>query len=340
MAIHHSKHGRAFASGWLPALGLAFVALAAQSAEVYSYDAQGRLVGVQRPSGVSSTYAYDKATNRRGQSTFNQYDAVWQAESLPHYTGFSVAGGWAANTSSTPLLLTAGPYTPSVPIGLHTASWRVMIDNVTSADSSNVITFDVYDITAGVRLAVRTVNRHDWAAANVFQEFELPFAMVSASSGHQIEFRTFYEGAAAVVVDQLGYRNGIGAWTGAELNHYTGSASGNNWVATPANAAGLMTAGPYVPVAGGIRTATWRMMVDDATSADASPVVTIDVFDVTAMEQLTSRTLDRHAWAASNTLQQFSLEFVQDASRAGHLMEARTFYHGAATTTVESIGFR
>lgn len=320
--------------------GAASIALA-QHVETFTYDAHGRLATIQRSSNRTTDYALDAASNRATRESFEQYDALWQAESLQHAGGHAVTGGWGANVATSPAHITFGPYTPSTPTGMNTASWRIAVDNTSSPDASYVVTLDVWDATANVQLAAKTLNRHDWLAANTLQDFELPFVLASSSSGHQLEFRTFYHGAAAIAVDQIGYRHSGSAWQAAsELPHNIGYAATDGWVAEVSMSGGYMTYGPYAGTSQGARTATWRMKVDDAAHPDASPVVVLDVWDATANQQLASITLSRHAWATSNTFQTFELPFIQDASRAGHAMEFRTLYQGAAQVTVQWIGIR
>lgn len=313
----------------------------AQHVETYAYDSHGRLIEVQRSSNRSTQYALGQATNRDARQTFEQYDALWQSESLAHGAGYAVPGGWAANTSTPSTFVVYGPYTTGVPVGMNTASWRMSVDNNSSPDASYVATIDVWDATANEQLAARTLTRHAWMTAATLQDFELPFVLKSTSAGHMIEFRTWFHGAAAITADQVGYRHGGGAWLAAtELPHQIGYLDGDGWSADTSGPAGFMTYGPYGGVIQGARTATWRMKVDDIASPDTSPVVQLDIWDATTSEQLATITLNRNNWSAANTYQTFDLPFVQDASRNGHAMEFRTYYAGAAKVTVQWIGIR
>ena len=311
----------------------------AQDADLYTYDVQGRLVGIQRPNNVSTTYTLDAADNRQVRTTFNQFDAVWQAESLPHVVGYAIADGWGADPTTSPGYMTYGPYTTGVPVGMNTASWRIRVDDNATGGTGNVVGFDVWDATAGVQLGSLVVNRFAWVAPNIYQDFEVPFALVSSSSGHQLEFRTNYGGSAAVVVDEIGYRHNGAVWLAAtELPHVIGYADANGWVADTSMSPGHMTYGPYAAVSPGARNGVWRMMVDDVSIPDTLPVVTLDVWDANANELLASVTFDRHAWGAANTFKEFRIPFVQGDVRTGHAMELRTYYHRAAKVTVQWIG--
>lgn len=311
----------------------------AQDADLYTYDVQGRLVGVQRPGNVSTTYTLDAADNRQVRTTFNQFDAVWQAESLPHVVGYAIADGWGADPTTSPGYMTYGPYTTGVPVGINTASWRIRVDDNATGGTGNVVGFDVWDATAGVQLGSLVVNRFAWVASGIYQDFEIPFALVSTSSGHQLEFRTNYGGSAAVVVDEIGYRYSGAVWLAAtELPHVIGYADANGWAADTSMSPAHMTYGPYAAVSAGARNGVWRMMIDNISNPDTLPVVTLDIWDATANEQLASITLDRHAWAAATTFQDFRIPFVQADARTGHAMELRTFYNGAAKVTVQWIG--
>lgn len=90
------------------------------------------------------------------------------------------------------------------------------------------------------------------------------------------------------------------AWEAEALPHQMGYADGNGWAANVTLSSGFMTYGPYstaVPV--GSRVATWRALVDNAVDPNNGNVITIDVYDATAGQQLASRTLTRHSWVAN-----------------------------------------
>lgn len=130
------------------------------------------------------------------------------------------------------------------------------------------------------------------------------------------------------------------SWEAEALPHVIGYADGDGWAANVTLSSNFLTYGPYstnVPV--GQRVGVWRMMIDVRDVADNSPVVTLDVYDATAGQQLASRTVTRHAWSSGFAYQTFELPFAFDAARAGHMLELRTYYHGAAYVRVEKIGY-
>ena len=128
------------------------------------------------------------------------------------------------------------------------------------------------------------------------------------------------------------------AWEAETLYHLIGYADGDGWAANTGLPANWLTYGPYAAFPVGSRVGTWRMLIDVRNVPDNSPVVTVDVWDATAGQQLASRVVTRHQWATDMTYQVFELPFPLDLSRAGHLIELRTFYHGAAYVRVDKIG--
>ncbi|KAK0341255.1 hypothetical protein LTR94_027139 [Friedmanniomyces endolithicus] len=111
---------------------------AAQEVQSYSYDPHGRLTSLHRDRGGSFTvteYGLDAADNRAARATGPTMTAMWEAEALPHGTGFADDDGWAANIYQAQGHLTYGPYTPSVPTGSRIAVWRAMVDWVDVAAS-------------------------------------------------------------------------------------------------------------------------------------------------------------------------------------------------------------
>ncbi len=312
---------------------------AAQDADLYFYDVHGRLTAIQRPSNNTTTYSLDAADNRQARADYDQFDAIWQAESLPHIVGYAATGGWEASAGVSAGFMTYGPYTTTTPVGMNVASWRIRVDSITTLDTLDVVTFDVWDATASTQLGALTVKRAAWAASDIYQDFEVPFALVSSASGHFLEFRTYYHPSATVIVDELGYRHTGDVWLAAtELYHQIGYADSNGWVADTTMTPSYMTFGPYASAPVGAKRAVWRMMVDNISTPDTLPVVTLDVWDSTASEQLAAITLDRHAWAAANTFQDMRLPFMLDSARAGHTLEFRTRYDGNAKVTIQWVG--
>ncbi len=130
-------------------------------------------------------------------------------------------------------------------------------------------------------------------------------------------------------------------WLATELPHGGGYAEPwGGWAANVTHPTMHMTYGPYTPsVPAGPRTAVWRMMIDVNVAAEDDDVLVLDVYDVTANEVLATRVLRRSEFAAPMSYQIFEIPFHFDASRAGHLMEFRTFFLKRAYTNVERIGY-
>jgi hypothetical protein len=181
----------------------------AQEQQSYAYDVHGRLVSVHRDGPTASLvtgYGLDGADNRMSRTSVATMTAVWEAESLNHYTGFAEADGWAANAQQPQSLLIAGPYTTAVPVGSRVAVWRMMIDGSLSSDLSPVLKLDVFDLSTMEVLVEVYLPRASWRADWTYQWFEVPFQMDAARAGHIMEFRVHYIPSAHVRVDKVGYR--------------------------------------------------------------------------------------------------------------------------------------
>ncbi len=326
----------AWVLGSLPGVGLA------QAVEQYGYDSLGRLIAVDRSSQTNTAYRYDAAGNRTTVTTLNQMEAVWQAESLPHVIGYGIPGGWEASAGLGSGFMTYGPYTPATPTGLNIASWRIKVDSHTYPDTGDVVALDIWDATAGVSLGSAGFDRRAFTASDTYQYLDVPFALVAASSGHQLEFRTWSTGRATVGVDALGYRRAGSAWSGTDssIYHVVGRAAADGWAASVTDPAGHMTYGPYAAAPVGARTAIWRMRINDNTSPDTSPIVTIDIWDASAGQSLGTRTLKRQDWKQASQFQLFEIPFVLDPARAGHALEYRTYFHRNANVVLNWVGYR
>lgn len=192
----------------LPVAVMPASALAQASADTYRYDALGRVVAVQAGTGAKTDYTFDSVGNRTAVATQRQLDTnasmeTWEAEALPHATGFAQYAGWAASVGYPTSALTYGPYTNSVPTGAHNAVWRMMIDNNTNPSPDTVVTLDVNDSEADQVLASRTLTWTSFAAPMAYQIFELPFTTTAAQLGHHLEFRTWFAGKAYINVDKI-----------------------------------------------------------------------------------------------------------------------------------------
>lgn len=178
-----------------------------QSVTQYSYDAQGRLIGTQQGEGVTSDYTMDPAGNRTRVRVTPQFLQAWPATSsaIGHIVGRAEGSAWSASVYDPAGHMIYGPYTTGAPVGSHVAAFRMLVDN-NSADNSAVVLLDVWDSTASTQLAARQLYRTDWKAASRYQVFELPFSLSSASVGHALEFRVYYQQTSYVRVDKVGYR--------------------------------------------------------------------------------------------------------------------------------------
>jgi polysaccharide biosynthesis protein PslG len=125
---------------------------------------------------------------------------VWEAEDLNHREGVRESDGWACHTPQhAPNYMVFGPYTRDIPAGTHTATWRLMLDNVTASDS-RVLTLDVFDADANRVLASRHLTRRQFSVPFQYQDFGLRF---SNSAGHRIELRTYWHDTSYVKQDRV-----------------------------------------------------------------------------------------------------------------------------------------
>ena len=190
----------------LAALGWSASAFAQSSADLYSYDAKGRLIQVQTGQGVKSAYSYDRSDNRSRLTVQKQLDISWTSTALYHQTGFAESGGgWAANIYSPQGYMTYGPYTNSVTAGHRMAVWRMLVDDAKYPDPATIAILDVYDATTGETIASRTLTWTSFAASGAYQIFELPFTVDAGRAGHSFEFRTYYTARAYLNVERVGF---------------------------------------------------------------------------------------------------------------------------------------
>lgn len=149
-------------------------------------------------------YARDKTGVTRIATLAEASTKTFQAESdLYHQIGRADADGWSVNVNDTPnRYLSYGPYTTAIPSGARTATFRLMLDNVT-ADNNQILTLDVYDAASGRVLATRTLTRQQFNAPFQYQDFDLNF---SANAGQMLEFRTYWHGSSYVRQDYVQVR--------------------------------------------------------------------------------------------------------------------------------------
>lgn len=81
-----------------------------------------------------------------------------------------------------------GPYTAAIPAGTYTATFFLMLDNVT-ADNLKILTLDVRDANSGAILAVKDIHRRDFSQPFTYKGFTLNF---TAPANAKLEFRTLW----------------------------------------------------------------------------------------------------------------------------------------------------
>lgn len=130
-------------------------------------------------------------------------------------------------------------------------------------------------------------------------------------------------------------------WEAESLPHVVGYAEADGWAANINQPQHYMTYGPYTPdVPTGSRVAVWRMMVDWVDVSGSATAIRLDVYDATAGEALATEYLSHASWRAPWTYQWIEVPFQMDASRAGHLIELRTWFIPIAHVRVDKVGYR
>lgn len=124
----------------------------------------------------------------------------------------------------------------------------------------------------------------------------------------------------------------------AALYHSTGRAESDGWSATVSKdtPGAALSFGPYASDWGsGNVSVTFDLMVDNNTQ-DNSNVVTIDIYDYTATQELTSRTITRKEFNSISIYQPFTLQ-ASLAGRSGHQMETRVVWGGTSYLKLDKI---
>ncbi len=100
---------------------------------------------------------------------------------------------------------------------------------------------------------------------------------------------------------------------GAGMYHNIGRAEADGWSATSGvDQTGHLSHGPYVTdLRAGLHTATFRMLIGNNTGTNYN-AATIGVWNSTKQTMLGVRTVYRSEWGASNTYQDFALDFRND----------------------------
>jgi len=154
--------------------------------------------------GESATASGFIEVSRTDPALFAQAPLTFQSESQPYHQIGRVDGdGWSVRTGDTPgRFMVYGPYTTAVLPGRRTATFRLMLDNVT-ADNVRILTLDVYDAATNRVLVSRDIRRRDLSRAFTYQDFNLDF---TAGSNQRLEFRTFWHNYSYVRQDKVTVR--------------------------------------------------------------------------------------------------------------------------------------
>ena len=97
-----------------------------------------------------------------------------------------------------------------------------------------------------------------------------------------------------------------------------------------------MVHGPYATNwGGGAAQAVFVLLVDD-NEYDNQPVVTLEAYDSTTGEILSSRPVLRREFRARDTYQRFAINFDLEG-REGHSMETRVWWHDISYVRVDKV---
>ena len=123
----------------------------------------------------------------------------------------------------------------------------------------------------------------------------------------------------------------------SQLGHQLGRAQGDGWSAnTGDDSKGHMVHGPYATNwGGGAAQAVFVLLVDD-NEYDNQPVVTLEAYDSTTGEILSSRPVLRREFRARDTYQRFAINFDLEG-REGHSMETRVWWHDISYVRVDKV---
>jgi hypothetical protein len=126
---------------------------------------------------------------------------------------------------------------------------------------------------------------------------------------------------------------------GAGMGHLVGRAEADGWSAnTAADGRGHLLYGPYTTaVPSGSRSAAFRMMVDN-NSADSLVVVTLDVFDATAVRVLGERDVRRTEFTGTMSYQDFAVPFT--APGGADELEFRVYWNDYSYVRIDRVTVR
>lgn len=124
------------------------------------------------------------------------------------------------------------------------------------------------------------------------------------------------------------------------IGHVIGRADSGGWSANVAqDAPGFLQFGPYVTALGaGQHTAFWNLSIDNNRGSDH--VAQLQIYDASDGQVLAWSNLERDAWRSPFVSQKFELPFFLSGARAGHALEFRVWWFGAAYVREERVGVR
>ncbi|MFM8986490.1 MAG: hypothetical protein ACKONH_10615 [Planctomycetia bacterium] len=149
-------------------------------------------------------YSRDKGAFTRYAVLAAASPLTFEAErDLEHQVGRPETDGWGVGPGDAAgRLVSHGPFTTAVPSGPRTATFRLLIDDV-SRDDRAVLGISVRDAATGRVLARRQITRRQFTAAGQYQDFTVGF---SAGAGQRLDFRVHYLGNASCRQDRVSVR--------------------------------------------------------------------------------------------------------------------------------------
>ncbi|WP_434384358.1 GxGYxYP domain-containing protein [Melittangium boletus] len=252
-----------------------------------------------------------------------------------HAVGRASDNGWTANVAQdNEGMMLYGPYVTTFPAGQLTTTFKMKIDAI-AGNNDPIVTLDVRDATTGQVLTAFDVTRHQFKAANAYQDFSLTYPNVA---GHSLEFRANYRDRATVNIDKVTTTTRLGLYEaeGGVVGHHAGRALGDGWQATPSyDPAGHMLYGPYdgnLPL--GTHKVTFRLKTDNNTLG-TQPLARIDVREETTGVSLAQAELTSQQFTSTTQYQDFSLNFSQTAPKRP--LEYRVYFHAKASLVVDRV---